>query len=162
MYFHNGCTRMSPYSVIVLLGSVIKNLWFKVQQLKNQARMLNYSGNVTNMPNNHCTNLWSKFPSFHKKPYYYPTLIWPIQSLSCDVCESSVCLCVPSRKIRFPVDWRLLCKERIPSFCEILGLCKPRLMCIMGELAEEGLWLCLLPYAEFLLLCKRRRTQNLL
>ena len=58
MYFQNGCTQMSPYSVIVLLGPVIKNLCCKVPQFKNQAKMLKLSWNATNMPKNHCANLW--------------------------------------------------------------------------------------------------------
>ena len=39
----------------------------------------------------------------------------PIQSLSFDVRQLCVCLCVPSRKTRFPVDWRLLDKDHIAN-----------------------------------------------
>ena len=66
---------MSPYSVIVLLGQVIKNLFFKVPQLKNQARALKFSGNITNMPKKITVPIFeANFQLLHKKPYYHPTL----------------------------------------------------------------------------------------
>ena len=46
---------------------------------------------------------------------YCLLLTGPIQSLSWDVCESCVCVSVPLRKPRFPVDWRLWIKEGIAN-----------------------------------------------
>ena len=48
----------------------------------------------------------------------------PIQSLSRNVHKLSVCVCVQSRKPRFPVDWRLMDKEDIANIgipLDILG-----------------------------------------
>ena len=39
----------------------------------------------------------------------------PIQSLRCDIRVLSVCVSVPSRKTRFPEDWKLLVKEGITN-----------------------------------------------
>ena len=64
----------------------------------------------------------------------------------------SVCLSVPLRKPRFPVDWRLLVKESIANicipleifgflqfdFCLVLWSLQTSLLCMMGELAGVG------------------------
>ena len=74
-------------------------------------------------------------------------------------CPSVVCLSVPSQKTCFPVDWRILVKERIANIgilIEIVFLCRfddflcfdiflrcwvfaTSLLCIMWELARGGL-----------------------
>ena len=80
-------------------------------------------------------------------------------SISRNVRQSGLCLCVPSQKTRFPLDWRLLVEERITFngipvdisgllqflcfFCvynvfKVLESLQTSLLCIMGELAGEG------------------------
>ena len=70
-------------------------------------------------------------------------------------------MCVPSRNARFPLNWKLLVKEHIANVCtplDVLGfigskICcvwkfiwvfeslQTSLLCILGELAGEGLWM---------------------
>ena len=71
-----------------------------------------------------------------------PAPLWPHTGFNpsrsganiCMVRESSVWLCVPSRKTWFPVDWRLLVEEHIANigipldvlkYIWFLGICKP-------------------------------------
>ena len=48
-------------------------------------------------------------------PIKHDVPLRPIQSTICNVRLLSVCVCVPSRKPHFLVDWRLLVKERIAN-----------------------------------------------
>ena len=84
---------------------------------------------------------------------------WPIQSISRYVRDMHVCLSVHVWKPRFPVDWKLLVKERtanigIPLYFQffalsmnfyviiflflVLGSWKTNLLCLLGEFVGGG------------------------
>ena len=60
-------------------------------------------------------NILDFLQSFVFNLVFTESTLWPIQSLSCNVHELSVCRFVPLRKTHFPVGGRILVTEHIAN-----------------------------------------------
>ena len=76
MHFQNGCTQMSPYSVIVLLGPVIKEIFAsRCHSFKIELGGWNIQGMSQICQKITVQICEAKFQLLNKKPNYHPTLV---------------------------------------------------------------------------------------